>query len=366
MSEKFFQPKNPERLQAQTEVFSDEKLSKLFKKENAEILKYSFELSKIKDLNNLPSGLPEELVNLVHAHKDEYIAFLREEKRIETSFIENNIKNYKEKFQPIIANLKSKIGEDDFKRMGGILNILNNGNFKKLPEYLGSGNISSAFRVEMDGKKFAAKITPDASMVGFEIKPLIRAKGIPHTAQLEAYSMEDHVVIMNLLPGSSILEVSSQEIPEYPKEHISQLIDTMCALSKRGLKVDYNLSNYMYDKEKGFSILDYSLYGYNSLYVDILSLVKVLAVRKKENKNQSTVDSEKDYDKRYLRGLIEIIDILKDKHPEILSEYKQAQDKLEASGKERMNFIQPYIKKDAHFNDPEIEKYVKKLSDMGF
>lgn len=50
-----------EKLQAQVEIFSNKNIDN-FSKNQAQILKYSAELSKIKDLDNLPSDLPEEIM----------------------------------------------------------------------------------------------------------------------------------------------------------------------------------------------------------------------------------------------------------------------------------------------------------------
>ena len=61
------------------EAFAD-KGAKNFSEDQAQILKYSAELSKIKDLNNLPPDLPEELVGLIQKHKDAYVNFLRQER----------------------------------------------------------------------------------------------------------------------------------------------------------------------------------------------------------------------------------------------------------------------------------------------
>ena len=127
--------KSQERLQTQVEIFADKGVEN-FSKDQAAILKYSKELSEIKDLDNLPPDLPEELVGLIQKNKDAYIDFLRRERKQETAFIEENIKTYKVKFQSAVTALKEKMTQ---------------GNFKELPEYLGSGSNGSAFRIEVDG-----------------------------------------------------------------------------------------------------------------------------------------------------------------------------------------------------------------------
>jgi hypothetical protein len=67
-----FEVKSQERLQAQAEIFGDKGVVN-FSEDQAKILKYSAELAKIEDLNNLPPNLPEELVELIHKHKKAYV-----------------------------------------------------------------------------------------------------------------------------------------------------------------------------------------------------------------------------------------------------------------------------------------------------
>lgn len=149
--EEQIKPKTTERLQAQAETFADQGV-KEFSEDQAKLLKYSAELATIKDLNNLPPDLPKELVELVQRHKDAYITFLRKERKLETSFIEENIKTYNEKFQPLIRELKARMAQGDP---------------KQLPEYLGSGSNGSAFRIEVDSKTYAAKFSKNLEEMGF-------------------------------------------------------------------------------------------------------------------------------------------------------------------------------------------------------
>lgn len=103
----FFKEKSQECLQAQVEIFARES-EKSTGENKAKLLKYSAELSKIKDLNNLPSDLPVEIIGLIKKYRKYYIDFLQQEGVIDTSLIEENIKNYKEKFEPEILDLKEK------------------------------------------------------------------------------------------------------------------------------------------------------------------------------------------------------------------------------------------------------------------
>lgn len=351
------QEKSQERLQAQAEIFADRGV-KNFSKDQAQILKYSAELSQIKDLNNLPPDLPEELGALIQKHKDTYINFLRQERKLETSFIEENIKTYKEKFQSVVAELKAKTAQ---------------GNFKELPEYLGSGGNGSAFRIEVDGKTYAAKFSRNITQANFEIKPLIRAKDIPHTSQLVGYSFEDGVVIMELLPGTDVTNFTPEEAPEYPDKHIVQLIDTVRDLDAKGLVIDPNPSNFMYDPEQGFSILDYHLKhggGRYGLPQEIIDLKDGLTARKFETLDSGAPDYEEaakaqsiERNKIFLSMMIRFLGILKEKYPDILADWQRQHDE------DRENpsmSVSDLIDRKYMPQNPELEPYLKELEEMGF
>lgn len=352
--EGFKQAKSPERLQAQTEVFGDKDV-KDFSEEQAQILKYSAELSEIKDLNNLPPDLPAELATLINKHKDAYINFLRKEKKLETSFIENNIKTYKEVFQSAIVELKAKMALGDP---------------KQLPEYLGSGSNGSAFSVTIEGKTYAAKFSRNLTQANFEIKPLIRAKNIPHTSQLVSYSFEDNVVIMELLPGTDVTNFTPEEAPEYSNEHIVQLIETVLELDAKGLAIDPKPSNFMYDPEHGFSVLDYHLNDGYKLPQQIMDLRHGLTARKFERLDYKAPDYEersqeqsREQNKIFLPMMVRFLGILKERYPDILAEWQRQR---EEDKKNPSVYVTDLIDRRYIPQDPDLEPHLKKLEEMGF
>lgn len=349
--------KPQERLQAQTEIFADKGV-KEFSEDQAKILKYSAELSEIKDLNNLPPDLPEELVGLIQEHKDAYVNFLRQERKLETSFIEENVKTYQEKFQPVIAGLKEKIAQ---------------GNSEQLPEYLGSGSNGSAFRIGVDGKTYAAKFSRSSIQANFEIKPLLRAKDTTHVAQLESYSFEDDVVVMELLPGTDVSNFTPEDAPEYSDEHITQLIDTVRELDAKGLVIDPKPSNFMYDPEQGFSVLDYHLKKGGNRYglpQEIIDLKIALTARKFEKldykapnyKEKAKVQAIEGY-KISLPMMVRFLGILEERYPDILADWQRQHDedkndpRISASELIDRRYIPEH---------PDLEPHLKKLEEMGF
>lgn len=349
--------KPQERLQAHVEMFGDKGIEN-FSDDQAWILKHSAELSKIKNFNNLPPNLPENLVTLIKTHKDAYIAFLRQEKSIETSFIEENIRTYKEKFQSTIHNLKAKTSQ---------------GNFENLPEYLGSGSNGYAFKIEVDGKQYAAKFSRSITQENFEIKPLIRARGIPHTSQFVSYSFEDGVVIMELLSGTDVTNFKPGERPEYTDENIIQLIETVRELDSNGLVIDPKPSNFMYDAKEGFSILDYHLTNPESgfkLPQEIMSLRIALTTvdldwpdYKDPDYAEKVENQAIERNRIFLPMMVRFITILKEKYPDILLEWQQQDEK---DRKDPYVTVGEIIDRKHIPKSEEFKPYLKSLEELGF
>lgn len=369
--------KTEERLQAQAEIFADETLEN--SQDQTKILKYSAELSKIKDLDNLPPDLPKELVDLVQKHKSAYVNFLRQEKKLETSFIEENIKTYNEKFKLAITELRAKMPQKNplMPRK------------QKLPEYLGAGGMSVVFRIEVDGKMYAAKFANfGAGGTNFDIKPLLRAKGIPHTAQLAAYSFEDNVIIMGLLPGKNAGSLAPEEAPMsmYKDDKIIQLIDTVIALDAHGIAIDPNPDNFMYDSVQGFSVLDYHLKNSHlnpdELSKEIIDLRRLLTERNFELLDHKDPDYEEkaraqkvEKYKFSLPLLVHFLSILREKYPHILVDWQKRNDWYKKNPPPPMTLgnmgeggldVSDLVDRSDVPKSPDLEPYLQKLEEMGF
>jgi len=350
-----------EHIQAQVELFADKGV-KEFSGDQEKFLRYSSKISKeIDDWNNLPSDLPEDMVDLIQRNREAYFNFLNQEKFLDTSSVEQNIRNYKDKFQPLIIELKKKTAE---------------GNPKEIQEYLGSGGNGSAFLIEVGGKKYAAKFSKSITQINYEIKPLIKARGIPYTAQLVNYSFEDGVIITELLPGKEVTNFTPEEAPDYSDEDIIQLIETVKELDSRGLVIDPKASNFMYDREKGFSILDYHIqnkaknYGLPQEIMDLLSFNSALTARRFEKIDYKSPDFEEktriqttEKYKIFLLMSVKFLGILKDKYPDILID---SQKKHNENKKNPNIVVSEIIDRKNIPDNPDLKFYLKKLEDMGF
>lgn len=350
-----FKPKTQEQIMAQVEHFADKGV-KEFSSEQKLLLKYSKELSTVTDLDNLPENLPEELKKLIEDNRSKYIEVLRSSKKEDIEFRKQNIELYNSKFKPVIDSLKEKIS--------------NSHNSKELPEYLGSGSNGSAYMIEVNGKKYAAKFSKSLIQANFETKPLLQARGVENVAQLVSYSFADGVVIMELLHGTDVTNFTPENAPEYSEENITKLIETVIELDKKGIVIDPKPSNFMYDEEHGFSVLDFHIKNPKSdhtLADSIMDLRLALSFRKWPYIEYNTPEYKKqsvEKNKIYLPIMIKFIGILKNKFPEILENYKKRDAEIQAN---------PHVSRSPVINrkymeteNPEIKQYLEKLEEMGF
>lgn len=350
-------PKTEEQIQAQVEYFADNRV-KEFSAEQKLLLKYSKELAKIIDLDNLPEDLPEEVRKLVEDNRDKYVDVLRSARKEDIAFRKENAELYNHKFKPVIEALKAKISSPQ--------------NQKELPEYLGSGSNGSTYAIEVDGKKYAAKFSSSLTQANFETKPLLQAKGIENTAQLVSYSFSDGVVIMELLHGTDVTNFTPENVPEYSDEHITKLIKTVIELYKKGIMIDPKPSNFMYDEKEGFSILDFHLSnGTQSIGDLVMSLKHALTARKWSRLDYNADDygekSKAQTLERYkieLPMMIRFLTILQNQFPEILDDWKQAYQKREEDP--RISQSPPIDRRYMETENPELKPHLTKLEEMGF
>ncbi len=357
--------KTSERIQAQVEAFADSGV-KEFSDEQKAILKNSAELAKITDLNNLPNDLSDDLRELIEDNKEAYLQFLRE-REYETEKIEESIALYKEKFSAVISGLKEKMLEGDP---------------KQLPEYLGSGSNGSAFKIEVDGKEYAAKFTNSVVQSNFEIKPLLIADGIEHVSQFVCHSFEDGVVVMELLPGTDITNFTAENAPEYTEKDLEQLVDTVVKLESAGLVIDPKASNFLYGPENGFSVLDYHLQRENGGHIigkSIMRLMHALTYRPYVPIDWDAPDSDEKIKRtsiedlrRRLSMLLRVLKIVKLKYPELILEWQQTYDREFAENEERVrNRVYPQgkpsnpINKENIPDTDEFNQLVKEIEELG-
>lgn len=135
------------------------------------------------------------------------------------------------------------------------------------PDYLAAGLNAKVFSLSQNGHEYVARVPhsdgpnstdePNPSAVDYRIRAGMRGKGIPHLEQIVAFSYEDGVVISERMPGRVISKVTAEELGHVTDKQLNDLIDTFIAAHKAGIHIDPRPSNYFYDKEQGFGIVDY-------------------------------------------------------------------------------------------------------------
>jgi serine/threonine protein kinase len=268
----------------------------------------------------------------------------------------DNIRLYRERFASPVAELREHIGaiEDP----------------KLLPEYLGSGSNGSAFRIRANGKAYAVKFNESVAQLNYEAKSLRQASGIPRSAQLVAYSFEDLAMIMELMPGRDVTKIPPEDSMEYSDDHIVGLVETILALHGRGINVDPKASNFLYDPESGFSVLDFHL---SEKYLapaaeQVMNLRNALSSRAWPSPKHSY--SEEGYrtvihaqNALFLRTIARFVNLLHERYPDILTQWHDLQAKYAANPNIR---TVPVVDRDYIGNHPEFAPYLRELERLGF
>lgn len=200
------------------------------------------------DENGESMRVPEG-TELKVATTDEYTNFLRSVGGSRYEAIQlraDMLKNY-EHFEPTVTKLKSELADPTTR--------------KQHPSFLGNGSNAMAFSIMEGDKSYAVRVP-----VGIEANPqaidshlggAVLGKGIPHLEQIVAASYEDGVTVAEVMPGKEVGQLSAQEIKAISDKQLGELVDTLVAVSERGIEIDPKPSNFFYDPKEGFGIVDY-------------------------------------------------------------------------------------------------------------
>jgi hypothetical protein len=176
-----------------------------------------------------------------------------------------------------LDNSQNESGADDFEsqltdnyslfrdEVEAIISQLQHGVPKKdLPQFLGQGGNTAAYRVDVDGSGYVARLSNNAGFNTSEAMAsrkaaLARGSGVVGLEQIVAYKPEADIAITQLMSGQEITNISQTDIEQINYEQLAKLIDTLATASDKGLMIDPKPSNIFYDAEAGFGIIDYSL-----------------------------------------------------------------------------------------------------------
>lgn len=263
-----------------------------------------------------------------HTPKD-YVDFLRNmdrETRADIGFLTDKMQSYDEFKSSVDAALTGASEGDE--------------------HYLGRGLNGKAFMFERNGEKYAVKT---GGVSYRDVRAFNRAKDINGVSHLIAIDLDSRHSVMNLVPGTEAPRLSSEERRNIPKKHISDLIGKAIELHEAGVQIDPKPSNFLYDNEKGFGVIDYGTRENSEWTVEdqVMTLSSMLTF-KPYNPNgpaYGTPEYEADMHKGHEEAvalLNPFLDILEDEYPDILKAAARKQAEINADPRRSGSFYSIY------------------------
>lgn len=130
--------------------------------------------------------------------------------------------------------------------------------------YLGRGIASEAFLFEKAGNKYVARLPlpnrrrPEAFSIEDHIAASIRAQSIPRMERIVAASFEKGATVSEFVSGTPLRSLSFEAASQIPARHVGELVETAIFAGLANISVDFNSSNFIYNPQKGFTIIDSS------------------------------------------------------------------------------------------------------------
>lgn len=312
--------------QAQIELFADSWHVERFSKEQDLLLQNARRMSQVTDFHSLPTDFSDDLVGLIKRYQDSYREFVGATEPEQVKERTENTRFYEQRFEPEVKRLKNQLEDTDP---------------KTIPGYLGRGSNGYAFGIEVDGQIYVVKFGRVGQM-NFELKPLRKGRNIANLSQLVAYSFEDAATVMELLPGRNVTEFDSHTRPQYTDAELEGLVRTIDNMHKHSLVSDPKASNFMYDPEAGFSVLDYHINEHGHSVADsVIYLVHALTYATDIQSSWKLRDSNRaEYDRlsyddafRRIDMTSRLLHIMKDEFPHIFTEALRRNGELKADSR---------------------------------
>ncbi len=259
---------------------------------------------------------------------DDYVSFLRnmdQETRSDVGFLAQKMQSY-DTYRSKVDEALNEASEDD-------------------EHYLGRGSNGKAFMFEQDGKKYAVKT---GGVTFSDARAFNRAKDIEGVSHLEGIDLDTNRSVMNLVPGKEAPRLTFEEREAIPQEHIEGVIDKAIELYNAGIQIDPKPSNFLYDTEKGFGIIDYQAHHNPewSLSDQAMSVTAMLN-HYPYNSNEpqyGTPGYEAFAHERAVRSvtmLNKFLDAMEQNHPDLLKKAAQKQAEVNANPRKSGGALYP-------------------------
>lgn len=128
-------------------------------------------------------------------------------------------------------------------------------------EPMSKGGASDAFHLSVDGVDYVVRRERSGALseIHKHFLASLRVQDIEGLEHIEAISWQDAITVAPRLPGKTIDKLDEQELEAITPEQLSAFYQTLQRGSVRGVNFDGTPGNILYDPERGFSAIDFSL-----------------------------------------------------------------------------------------------------------
>lgn len=183
------------------------------------------------------------------ATSPEYVEFLRSVKGsgYEGIKLRTEMMRAYEGFAPAVARLKEELADPATR--------------KEHPDFLGAGSNAMAFSLQHGDKWYAVRVPSVSAIkpaaIDSHVAGAILGKDIPHLEQIVAVSYEDGVTVAEMMPGKEMSNLTVSEIQKVTDGQLTELANTLIAAHEQGIQIDPKPSNWFYDVQQGYGLVDY-------------------------------------------------------------------------------------------------------------
>lgn len=288
-------PKSPEELQAQAEMFlSTQTNSREAHTTTLEHLRETISEGKEPDKNSL--------------EYQRYVAYLRTLGGMKSEEIQERIAHLQDYavFADVVAELKTVVASTD--------------DIKSLPSYIGMGNNALAFVVEQSGKKYVVRLRISSDLRNSDKYPSTSSAryytemeaglGVLNLEQVVAFSREDGVTISEYVEGTVGNKLTFEDCEKIPAWQYVDITKTLLNVGALGILIDSKYSNWIYNPQGGFTIIDYQAGIGQGPMIRVGFLLSLLSNSPDTGQEEYTMREPEFYD-QIVKGSYQVIELLK-------------------------------------------------------
>jgi len=312
-------PKSPEVIYAQTSAFIDAQSYDYKQTLGHNIGETATALLAGKSVTAQPSEGGIEKDAHVFTPK-EYLEFLRgadPETRADIAFLAEKAGAYTYFKQEINGLLE---GDDEGKH----------GKLLGQGSHVRGGLYVQVYQIDLDSRGYAVKVGGYAHA---HSRAFRRGESIDNIAHLEAVDPENHITVMDRIPGKPMDALTFAERMVIPNKQIKVAIDTVIAMDRAELELDAHPGNMLYDSTSGFGFVDYEAKpllepwpNYKSRAHQVMALSNMFALHSLIDSNVPELGTPQFVDWELIKGehtiqlLDRFLDVIEQDYPDILSE----------------------------------------------